>query len=311
MPIPVHLDTDIGGDTDDLCALALLLASSEVELVGITTCADAEGLRRSFAEHALKLAGRSGIPVATGARGFVGGQEHFPKAQDERYWPGLDRLPPTTPGEALNLLEANAGAGATVIAIGPYTNLGLLESLRPGTFQNAPVIVMGGYLGMPEAGYPQWPSKWDYNVQSDRVAARIVFEKLNPTVVSLNVTLKTSLRRRDLPALQAGGALSRLLARQAELHRADNRVERLSRENAALPGDLLSFQYDSAACGAAFDMAGLAFGSEQRALELDGEDLVLPLSGDGPERRMVTDIDADIFAAEWLRRVSEPVPTRR
>jgi inosine-uridine nucleoside N-ribohydrolase len=162
---------------------------------------------------------------------------------------------------------------------------------------------MGGYLGMPEAGYPQWVSKWDYNVQSDRVAARVVFEKLNPTVVSLNVTLKTSLRRRDLPALQAGGALSRLLARQAELHRADNRVERLSRENAALPGDMLNFQYDSAACGAAFDMAGLVFGSEQRALEMDGEDLVLPLSGDGPERRMVTDIDADIFAAEWLRRL--------
>lgn len=303
MAIPVHLDTDIGGDTDDLCALALLLASPEVELVGVTTCADAEGYRRSFVEHALKLAGRSAIPVATGARGFLGGQEHFPKAQDERYWPGLDRLPPTPPGEALDLLEANARAGATIIAIGPYTNLGLLEALRPGVFEGAPVIIMGGYLGMPEPGYPQWPSRWDYNVQSDRVAARIVFEKLNPTIVSLNVTLKTNLRRRDLPALQAGGPLSRLLALQAELHWADNRVERLANENAALPDDMLNFQYDSAACGAAFGMAGLVFGSERRALELDGENLVLSLSGDGPERRMVTDIDADVFAAGWLRRV--------
>lgn len=303
MPIPVHLDTDIGGDTDDLCALALLLASPEVDLVGITTCADAEGHRRSFAEQALRLAGRTGIPVATGARGFLGGLEHFPKAQDERYWPQLDRLPPTPSGEAFDLLEANARAGATIVAIGPYTNLGVMETLRAGVFEHAPLIVMGGYLGLPAPGHPQWPPRWDYNVQSDRVAARIVFEKLNPTVVSLNVTLKTSLRRRDLPALQAGGPLSRLVALQAELHHADNRVDRLCREHAALPDDMLNFQYDSAACGAAFGMLGLTFGSEQRALELDGEDLVLSRAPGGTERRMVVDIDADVFAAQWLARV--------
>jgi hypothetical protein len=32
----VHLDTDIGGDIDDLCALAMLLGWSGVEVVGIT-----------------------------------------------------------------------------------------------------------------------------------------------------------------------------------------------------------------------------------------------------------------------------------
>lgn len=303
MPIRIHLDTDIGGDTDDLCALALLLASPEVELVGITTCADAEGYRRSFVEHALGLAGRKDVPVATGARGFLGGLDHFPKAQDARYWPGLVSLPPTPPGDALDLLEANARAGATVVAIGPYTNLALVETVRPGVFANAPVIVMGGYLGLPEAGYPQWPSRWDYNVQSDRVAARIVFEKLDPLIVSLNVTLKTSLRRRDLPRLHAGGPLSQLLALQAELHHADHRMDALCAENPALPGDLLNFQYDSAACGAAFGMAGLALAKERRAVELDGENLVLARSADAPERRMVTDIDGDAFAAEWLRRV--------
>jgi inosine-uridine nucleoside N-ribohydrolase len=33
----VHLDTDLGGDTDDACALALLLGQAGVELAGITT----------------------------------------------------------------------------------------------------------------------------------------------------------------------------------------------------------------------------------------------------------------------------------
>ena len=36
----VHLDTDIGGDIDDLCALALLLRWKGVELTGVTTVAE-------------------------------------------------------------------------------------------------------------------------------------------------------------------------------------------------------------------------------------------------------------------------------
>jgi len=33
----VHLDTDLGGDTDDACALALLLGQADVQLAGITS----------------------------------------------------------------------------------------------------------------------------------------------------------------------------------------------------------------------------------------------------------------------------------
>ncbi len=46
---PIHLDTDIGGDTDDLCALAMLLGWPGVELVGVTTCSDSGGLQAGFA----------------------------------------------------------------------------------------------------------------------------------------------------------------------------------------------------------------------------------------------------------------------
>ncbi len=33
----VHLDTDLGGDTDDLCALAMLLKWPDIQITGITT----------------------------------------------------------------------------------------------------------------------------------------------------------------------------------------------------------------------------------------------------------------------------------
>ena len=54
----VHLDTDLGGDTDDACALAMLLGWSGVELVGVTTVADPGGRRAGCVAHCLGLAGQ-------------------------------------------------------------------------------------------------------------------------------------------------------------------------------------------------------------------------------------------------------------
>ena len=65
----IHLDTDLGGDTDDLCALALLLAWPDVEITGITTCLEEGGRRAGYVCYALSIAGRTKIPVAAGADG--------------------------------------------------------------------------------------------------------------------------------------------------------------------------------------------------------------------------------------------------
>jgi inosine-uridine nucleoside N-ribohydrolase len=65
-PMRVHLDTDLGGDTDDACALAYLLGRPEVDLVGVTTVADADGMRAAYARHLIGLAGRD-VPAAAGA----------------------------------------------------------------------------------------------------------------------------------------------------------------------------------------------------------------------------------------------------
>ncbi len=60
----LHVDTDIGGDTDDLCALAMLLGWPGVDLAGVTTCSDGKGMRAGLASYALRLAGCGDIPVA-------------------------------------------------------------------------------------------------------------------------------------------------------------------------------------------------------------------------------------------------------
>ena len=63
----IHLDTDLGGDTDDACALAMLLGWPEAEITGITTVADPGGRRAAYVAHLLHLAGRDDIPLAAGA----------------------------------------------------------------------------------------------------------------------------------------------------------------------------------------------------------------------------------------------------
>jgi hypothetical protein len=50
-----HLDTDLGGYIDDLCALAMVLNWSEVELVAVTTVSDDPGKRAGYAGYALEL----------------------------------------------------------------------------------------------------------------------------------------------------------------------------------------------------------------------------------------------------------------
>ena len=55
----IHLDTDLGSDTDDACALAMLLGWPDVEITGITTSIDPGGIRAGFVTRCLELAGRT------------------------------------------------------------------------------------------------------------------------------------------------------------------------------------------------------------------------------------------------------------
>ena len=45
----IHLDTDIGGDMDDLCALAMLLKWPDLEITGVTTVSEEQSMRHSSA----------------------------------------------------------------------------------------------------------------------------------------------------------------------------------------------------------------------------------------------------------------------
>ncbi len=305
----LHVDTDIGGDTDDLCALAMLLGWPGVELAGVTTSSEEKGVRAGLASYALGLAGREDVPVAAGAEGSLGGYRSSHDLQDlSRYWPEPVEPLPSRPGAALDLLAASAEAGATIVAIGPWTNLALLEACRPGLLTATRVVVMGGYVRPPEPGLTSWGPEMDYNVQQDVAAARIVWERCAPVLVPLSVCLETRLRRAHLARLRQGGRLARLVARQGELHGADWDMERMGREHPRLPDDLLNFHYDPLACAVAAGWDGALVEKLELVARQDSGVLTFVEEPGASMTHVVTGVDGPRFEEKWLQAVTSVRP---
>ena len=303
-PRLIHLDTDIGGDTDDLCALAMLAGWPGVELVGVTTCSDSGGVRAGLARYALRLAGRESVPVAAGTDGSLGGYRDPPSMYDlDRYWPEPVAPKPSPPGAALDLMARSVEMGATIVGVGPWTNMALLEVTRPGLLASTQLVVLGGYVRAPGLGLPEWEPDRDYNVQQDSLAARIVWERCDPLVVQLSVCLQVSLREAHLPRLREGGALARLVAHQSELYGAESDMRRVGREHSRLPDDLLNFHYDPLACAVAAGWDGALVEKLRLSIRLQDGVLTFPESPSGKPTRVVTGVDGARLEHEWVEVV--------
>lgn len=304
VPVRIHLDTDLGGDPDDACALAMLLGWPGVEIAGITTTIDPGGSRAARVCYCLRLAGRDDIPVVAGAGvSMTTGRVAEPYA-GEPYWPSTIAPRPSPPGAALDLLHDNIEEGATVVAIGPYTNLALLEEARPGSLSGASVVVMGGWIQPPATGLPGWGPERDWNVQWDtQAAARVANAATNLTLVTLPVTLKSHLRAADLPRLRKSGQLGALLARQSEAHANDSTKATLPASNTALPSDFLNFHYDPVTCAVALGWPGAAIDEMPLASTLDGQVFRWYQDPNGKPVRVVVDLDGQTFTETWLAAV--------
>lgn len=305
--LKLHLDTDIGGDIDDLCALAMVLGLPGVELLAVTTVAEHHGKRAGYARYALELAEREDVPVASGADASHGFYREWPGLPDEDvYWPEPISPAPTSCGEALDSLERSIEEGAIIAAIGPFTNLALLEERSPGILRDAKLFLMGGYVFPPREGFPRWGNDMDYNVQTDVRSARRVIESSSPTFIPLSVTVETSLRRAYLGTLRRAGSLARLIARQAEAFAKDEGMEaRFGRACERLPEDAVNFQHDALACAVAL---GWSEGVEIHELPLktEVEDgwLRQRIDEDGKPTKVVTRVDGEAFNEFWLDVVS-------
>ncbi len=182
--ISILLDTDIGTDIDDAFALALILASPELDLLGVTTVSGNTAARARLAAKLLWEAGRKDVPVAAGEPGK-------PLPIEQTHWADGFTSPQLRQEKAVDFLRAEMErrpAEITLAAIGPLTNLGGLFDRYPEVGKKIKrIVLMGGSIAH---GYGNDPNPApEYNIASDPAAAQAVFSSgVSILMVPLDVT---------------------------------------------------------------------------------------------------------------------------
>lgn len=298
-PIPVVIDTDIGADVDDAFALALAVASPELELVGVTTVGRG-GPPDEFVQHLRKdrdedrawlvcrfltQVGRKDVPVAPG-------DDPQPKSpidwqiQYRRHPAAIYNrtLKPTKESavELLTRLAREKDGGLVVVALGPLTNVARFVREQPEAAKKVKrFVVMGGSVAVGYDGKATPEPEW--NIQQDVAAAKTVFAAGLPlTVVPLDATATLRLEK---PARDRLFAAHSMLTFQVQ-----NLYELWGKETPVL--------FDPAAVWAVFDGRRFAW----KDLRLEVNDTGMTVAKDGKATARVA---VGVKGDELVRSIAE------
>jgi purine nucleosidase len=203
------IDTDIGGDIDDAFAVAFALSSPDVEILGVTTAWHSTQLRARLVDRMLCETGMRDIPVLAGLPAEGDGSE-----LSQARWAEAFHTPARPYGSAVDFILDQVRRypnEITLLAIGPFTNVGTVIERDADTFRKLKrVVIMGGsiYRGYGDLGYtPNRGPDPEYNVKSDIPAVRRLFAAgvplfvmpLDSTQVKLDEAKRQVLFRQDTP----------------------------------------------------------------------------------------------------------------
>lgn len=178
-PIPVLLDTDIGTDIDDAYALAQVVKSPELELLGVTTVSGDAVARARLAAKLLTVAGRPEVPVYAG----ISTATQYMKQVE---WASGFNSPALHESGGVDFLrqQINARPGEIVlIAVGELTNVAALLESEPDLGKKIKAIALMG--GSVRRGYaPGSKPEPEWNIKSNAKAAQTVFASGVPLLVA-------------------------------------------------------------------------------------------------------------------------------
>jgi inosine-uridine nucleoside N-ribohydrolase len=300
-PIPVVIDTDIGGDIDDAFALALAVASPELDIRGVTTVGRGP-VRDPFVRHItadrdedrawlvcrfLTLVGRKDIPVAAGADPQpalpldwqIQYRRHPAAVYNRTLAPVMESA-----AELIARLAREADGELVVIALGPLTNVARVLRDHPDAAKRIKrVVVMGGSVAVGYEGKAKPEPEW--NIKTDIPAAKAVFASGVPlAVIPLDATATVRLER---------AAREKLFAARTPLtYQVQNLYELWDRETPIL--------FDPVAAAAAFDDRFLTL--KDLRLEVDDAGMTLPKEG-RPNARVAVGIRGSEFVEWYVERV--------
>lgn len=224
-PRPVYFDCDTG--IDDALALVYLMASPEIELVGIGTVSGNIDAKQAAVNtlDLLAMGGMHNVPVAVGAmnpltRPFSGGVPHIHgrNGVGNVELPHTDKRPESESAPEMLVRLAHEHAGELdVIAIGPLTNLALALQLDPSIAEKVhEVTIMGGAALVPGNLSPVGEA----NIWNDPEAAGATMDApWQVVLVPLDVTLENIFEEDDRQALaDSPSPLNQALAEILDLY---------------------------------------------------------------------------------------------
>jgi len=214
--IPVLFDTDIGSDIDDAVALAYLLRQPRCELVGVTTVSGQARERAMLADAVCRAAGRSDIPIHSGAERPLlveQRQKTAPQAEVLGRFPHRDDFPPNTAVEFMRHAIRSRPGEIVLVAVGPMTNLALLFATDPevATMLRGLVLMCGRFVSGA-------PGATEHNASCDPHATAIVYRAAARPHIShgLDVTTRCRLDAATCRERLRGGPLD-VVAAMAEV----------------------------------------------------------------------------------------------
>jgi inosine-uridine nucleoside N-ribohydrolase len=195
----VLLDTDIGTDIDDAWALGLLIASPDVDLVGVTITDGDTAARAKVACKLLHVTGRDEVPVAVGRRTALpsGVDYQFTWAEE---FTAKQPVAQSAADFIAETLRQHPGE-ITLIAVGPLQNVAdaIRKEPKLGTLAKR-VVLMSGSIGG-NAWSPRPVPEW--NVVRSTADAQLVYSTLSMTTVPLDSTTYVTLKNEERARLQA------------------------------------------------------------------------------------------------------------
>jgi purine nucleosidase len=185
--LKIILDTDLGGDIDDAFAHALVQASQEFQVIGITTADGPTEFRAQVSCRMLYNCGQDSIPVAVGRPTRL---EASSRSNQMRWADGFDRLHPIEISAAdfiIQKLRAYPNQ-ITIISIGPVTNLGDVIDKDPAAWKMVKEVI--SMFGSFYVGYGAGsPPAAEYNVATDiESAKKLIASGVPLTLAGTDVT---------------------------------------------------------------------------------------------------------------------------
>lgn len=218
--IPVILDGDPGHD--DAIAWTLARASSQLEILAVTSAAGNCGIEKST-YNALRICTLIGLdaPIAKGCpRPLIAESMNAPSVHGES---GLDGPALPEPSMALSELPGvelmakvlrESDRPVTIVSTGPMTNTAALLLAHPELKAKiARISLMGGGLST-----GNWTPAAEFNILVDPEAAKIVFTSGLPTLMAgLDVTNHALILPEDFERIRAfGNPVSDIVAQWLE-----------------------------------------------------------------------------------------------